>query len=218
MSPPSTRRYRSPLRADQAWATRARIREAADDLFLERGYPATSMDDVATEAGVARQTVFSAFGSKAGLLRDVIDVRLAGDDAPVPLAERPLARRMWEATDPVEAIGLQAEAMVAVGSRVVPLWPVLLGAAGADAEIAAVVRAYEEARLADVGMVVDVVAGLGAPAPGRSRRRAKEAVWLLSGPSVVADALDRGWSKTALEAWLCECMRALLLGTVPLSR
>jgi AcrR family transcriptional regulator len=211
MSPGSTRPYRSPLRADQARATRRRIRDAADALFLARGYAATSMDDVAAAAEVARQTVFSAFGSKSKLLREVVDVRLAGDDAPVPLAERPLARRMWEATDPVEAIRLQAEAIVEVGARIAPLWGVLTAAAGTDPEIAAVVRASEEARLADLGMVVDVVAGLGALAPGRSPRRAKEAVWLLAGPGVVADALARGWSRAALTQWLRDCMQAVLL-------
>lgn len=212
MARPPTRSYRSPLRADQARATRRRIREAADDLFLERGYAATSMDDVAAAAAVARQTVFSAFGSKSKLLRDVIDVRLAGDDAPVPLAERPLAQRMRAATDPLEAIRLQAEAIVEVGARIAPLWTVLVAAAGTDPEIAAVVRSYEDARLADIGMVVDVVAGLGALAPGRGRRRAKEAIWLLSGPGVIADSLARGWSRAALSEWLRDCMGAVLLG------
>ena len=207
----STRSYRSPLRADQARATRRRIRDAADAQFLEHGYGATSMDDVAAAAGVARQTVFSAFGSKAGLLRDVVDVRLAGDDAPVPLAERPFVQRIWEATDPVTAIALQAEGMVAVGARIAPVWEVLTGAAGTDPEIAGLVRSYEDGRLADIGVVVDVVAGLGALAPGRSVRRAKEAVWLLSGPSVIAAALDRGWSKPAIAQWLRECMEGVLL-------
>ena len=58
----ATRAYRSTLRADQARETRRRIREAADSLFLDHGYVATSMDDIAKSAGVSRQTVFSAFG------------------------------------------------------------------------------------------------------------------------------------------------------------
>ena len=62
------------------------------------------MDEIAEAAGVARQTVFSAYGSKARLLKEVVDVRLAGDDEPLSIAERPAAQRMLASTDPVDAI------------------------------------------------------------------------------------------------------------------
>ena len=82
------RRYTSPKRQEQARATRRAIVEAARALFLARGYAGTTIDAVAGEAGVAVQTVYAAFGSKAQILKTVLDVAVVGDDAPVPLVDR----------------------------------------------------------------------------------------------------------------------------------
>ncbi|MDQ5840364.1 MAG: TetR/AcrR family transcriptional regulator, partial [Chloroflexota bacterium] len=45
-------------RAERARLTRRRIIDAAAELFLERGYGATMLDQVAGRAGVAVQTVY----------------------------------------------------------------------------------------------------------------------------------------------------------------
>ena len=63
------RSYHSPRRQQQAAATRQAILEAAQRLFEQRGYPATTMEQVAAEAGVALKTVYVAFATKSGLLR-----------------------------------------------------------------------------------------------------------------------------------------------------
>ncbi len=55
-------------RQQQAEATRIRIAEAARHLFATRGYSATSIAAVATEAGVATRTVYAAFGTKREIL------------------------------------------------------------------------------------------------------------------------------------------------------
>jgi AcrR family transcriptional regulator len=206
-----TRAYRSPLRVDQARETRRRIREAADALFVEGGYVATSMDDVARQAGVSRQTVFSAFGTKARLLKEVLDVRLVGDDEPLSIEDRPDAQRMLASTDPLEAIRLQAKIAVDVAARVAPLWPVFAGVADTDPELVDLARFYDEGRLHGIGRIVDVVADLGALKKGRTRRRAKEAVWLLSSPATMAAALDRGWTAAEVERWFRECLVAVLV-------
>src|SRR5688572_19924293 len=103
------RRYESTLRADQARETRRRIRTAAEALFVERGWSSTSMDDIAKAAGVSRQTVFTAFGSKAGLLKEVCDVALAGDDEPLSVQERPDAQRVMASPDAATAVRLHAK-------------------------------------------------------------------------------------------------------------
>ena len=52
------RSYSSTLRADQARRTRRRIVDAAAELFAEHGYAGTTIDAIATAAGVSRKTVF----------------------------------------------------------------------------------------------------------------------------------------------------------------
>jgi hypothetical protein len=89
MSEGTRRRYSSPLRRENAEATRLRIVEAARELMLERGYAATTMADVAARAGVAVQTLYTSCpGGKAGLAKIVYDVD-PGRRRPADPAERP---------------------------------------------------------------------------------------------------------------------------------
>ncbi|HYL08942.1 MAG TPA: TetR/AcrR family transcriptional regulator [Candidatus Udaeobacter sp.] len=48
------------------------IREAAAALFLEKGYQATSMDDVAAAAQVSKQTIYTHFAGKEELFADLV--------------------------------------------------------------------------------------------------------------------------------------------------
>jgi AcrR family transcriptional regulator len=68
-------------RQQQADATRERIAEAARTLFARTGYSATSIDQIAAEAGVAVRTVYSAFGSKREILSGICEAWLARAEA-----------------------------------------------------------------------------------------------------------------------------------------
>jgi AcrR family transcriptional regulator len=69
--PPST------LRERKKAATRAQILEAAQELFVERGYESTTMDEVAVRADVSRATVFNYFPRKEAFLLAWIEQRRA---------------------------------------------------------------------------------------------------------------------------------------------
>jgi len=69
--------------------TRGRILDAALVSFADRGYEATSLDAVATNLGVRKQTILYHFGTKEALLDAVID-RSAAELADV--LERTLAK------------------------------------------------------------------------------------------------------------------------------
>src|SRR3954463_5924011 len=84
---PAKRSYESPRRRASAADTRLAVIAAATKLFTERGW-ATSVRDIAREAGVAVETVYSVVGSKRELLKIAMDVALVGDDEPIALAER----------------------------------------------------------------------------------------------------------------------------------
>ena len=83
-----SRKYSSPVRDEQATRTRARILDAASELFLERGYAQTTMKDIADLAGVARDTVHAVFGNKARVLTALIDLRLVPDNSVANVTER----------------------------------------------------------------------------------------------------------------------------------
>ena len=52
--------------------SRQAIIEAAERLFLERGFGAVSMDELASAAGVARRTVYNQFTSKEEIFREML--------------------------------------------------------------------------------------------------------------------------------------------------
>src|ERR1700731_4552529 len=86
-------------RAAQARATRRRITDQALELFLRHGYAATTLDQIAAQAGVAVQTVYFHFGNKATVLKEVVDVLAVGDDQPIPMLERPWVQQVRDETD-----------------------------------------------------------------------------------------------------------------------
>ena len=82
------RKYSSAVRDEQAARTRARILDAAAELFFERGYARTTMKDIAARAEVARDTVHAIFGSKARVLTGLVDLRLVPDGTVTNVTQR----------------------------------------------------------------------------------------------------------------------------------
>ncbi|MGY1812999.1 helix-turn-helix domain-containing protein [Blastococcus sp. SYSU D00820] len=203
------RGYRSPLRAAQAQRTRAVVLDAATRCFLERGYAATSMKDVATAAGVSVPTVF-AQGGKAALLLACVDRTLVGDDEAAPLLARELFVRFAEAPDRAGRLAaLRAIAADRVPA-VTPMLRVFQAAAAADAEIAAAWADYEGRRRADMRRMVeafapDLRADLDAEA-------ATDIWWAVLGHEP-ADRFIRelGWSAERYADWLVDAVARLLL-------
>src|SRR3954465_15151142 len=127
--------YNSPLRAEQAQRTRTAVLDAAGRCFLDKGYAATTMKDVAAEAGVSVQTVFGQ-GSKAALLLACVDRAVVGDDEQTPLAQRELFVRPIEAPDRAGKLAaLRALARTYV-PLTIPMIRVFADAAAGDAEVA----------------------------------------------------------------------------------
>src|SRR3954468_16569924 len=57
--------------------SRDAIVDAAERLFLERGFGSVSMDELALEAGVARRTLYNQFASKEEIFREML-LRVSG--------------------------------------------------------------------------------------------------------------------------------------------
>lgn len=58
-------------------SSRETLAEAACELFLERGYDATSVADITQRAGVSRSSFFNYFSSKSDVLWSGLDARIA---------------------------------------------------------------------------------------------------------------------------------------------
>jgi AcrR family transcriptional regulator len=206
----SGKRYRSPLRAEQARRTRAAVLDAAAACFIEAGYAATTMKDVAARAGVSVETVYG-LGGKASLLLAAVDRTLAGDDEPVPLIERPALREVLAAPDAREAFHRLRD-LTRVGlPPALPMLHAFQSAAGADPEIAAAYAVYGERRLADVRVIADVLApGLR---PGVTVDEAADVLWDVLDPARAwMLAVERGWGVPRWTDWVFAAMEHMLLG------
>jgi AcrR family transcriptional regulator len=206
------RQYRSPAREEGARRTRQAIVTAASELFVERGYVATSLADIATAAGVARPTVFAAFGSKPALLRRVLDEALAGDDAPAAVADRPWFRPVWDATTPGSVLDAYADVCVVIAHRAARLFETVRRAADDTPEVAEVWDTLQGNRLAGARMVIEHVRTLGDLAPELDEEAAVDSLWFFNDPAhYAALVLQRGWPEHAFRSWLANRIRGALL-------
>ncbi|MGI5127394.1 TetR/AcrR family transcriptional regulator [Pseudonocardia sp. CA-107938] len=207
------RSYRSPVRDEARRRTQQAVVAAAARLFVERGYAAASLREVAEAAGVARPTVAAAFGSKPALLRQVLDEALAGDDEPVPVAQRPWFAPVWQAARPRDVLDAYAEVCVVIGRRAGRLFEVTRRAAGGHPEIEALWLTLVANRRAGAEMVVRRAREVGELRAGLTLDRAIDSVWVLNDPTLyLALAVDRGWSDAEYTEWLAAQMAAAVLG------
>ncbi|HET9347491.1 MAG TPA: helix-turn-helix domain-containing protein [Candidatus Limnocylindrales bacterium] len=208
------RTYRSTRRAEQAAQTRRDIVMASGALFRERGYAGTSMPAIAEAAGVAIETIYRAFGSKAGLFRAVIEAALAGGAAraDTPVEERPAIRAVIEELDPRRKVELYAATQPGIHRRAGPLLRTLLGAAGTDPELRGLWDEMEAWRLTGQGRFVGMLAEAGALRPGLDLDEARDVTWTLcSLANYDLLVTARGWSDARYERWLATTLKAALL-------
>jgi AcrR family transcriptional regulator len=210
------RDYSSPLRDAQAQATRLNVITAAGRLFVENGYGATSIEAIAQAAGVGRATVFTSVGGKPALLRTAYDVAIVGDDEPVPLPQRPWARRVLEATTQRERIDRYADMLVLVNSRVAGICEAFRGAASSDLDVRASWESIRSERRGGAANFVRFITDLGDLRPGLDAEHAADIVWLLNDPALYHQlVVERGWSEAHYRDWLSETMQAQLLSGRP---
>ena len=209
------RPYDSRRRREQAAQTRRDVEVAANKLFRERGYAGTSMPAIASEAGVVVETIYRAFGSKAGLFKAVIESALAGgsERAELAPAQRPAIRAVIAEPDPGRKLELYAATQPGVHGRSGPLYRVLVGAANSDPELAEVLDALEARRLHGLGGLASQLAESRALRSDLSVDGARDIIWTLCS-TAVHDLLvrQRGWSAEAYRGWLAAALKRELLG------
>ena len=198
-----TRCYDSPRRQAQARETWCRILTAATDLFVERGYAATSMAAIAAAAEVAPQTVHATFGTKAALLGAAVDVAMAGDDEPVAIVDRPETQAVLAARSASEAAAGFGRNVTALLARAGRLIHAADAAPDPDGELDALRRAGHRARLADMRRVAAAFADAGFLRDGIDAALAADILWTLASPDAFAAFTGTlGWSTARYERWL----------------
>lgn len=196
-------------RGGRSRRTRRTIVDAAAALFIAEGYHATTLEQIATRAGVAVQTVYFHFGNKRTVLKQAVDVAAVGDDEPEALLERPWLAEASAESDPRRVIELWTATGRQIMTRVGPIMRVVRDAAAADPEMAEQWAANEAETAAAFGVLAEQL-----DATGALRVPVDEAVDILlaiSGLSVYLGLKDRGWSDSRWERFVVETLDHALL-------
>ena len=208
----SKRRYDSPRRRAQAAATRREILEAAERLFDQHGYAATTIAAVAAEADVALKTVYVSFETKSGVLRALWNLRLRGDLGDAPVSERPWYREVLEEQDPERQLRLTARYSREVKLRVGSLFEIIRGAAVVDPDIAALWERIQHEFHANQRTIAESLADKNALRPGLTVDRATDILWTLNHPNLWQLLVrERGWTADEHEQWWSDTVCTQLL-------
>ena len=189
------RPYRSPLRQAQAEATRQRILDAGLELFAERGYPMTSVTQIAAAAGVSAETIYSSVGSKRGIIDALLEQVDAG--RPIDHAREAVAERGGTPRVVLEVYAETAGRFWAANAQLVEVLRKGIG----DPEIG---EAWFERESFRRGIFADAVAAwpAGTLRPGLDPERAADIAWVLTAEDTYARLVERrGWPLEDYIAW-----------------
>jgi AcrR family transcriptional regulator len=200
-------------RAERITNTEERLVAAATTLFLRDGYVRTTLAAVAAEAGVAQRTVYLRFGTKAALLRRVMDVAVVGDTAPIDLARRDWVQTSLTAPTLAERQRTWARGAAQLMARLGPLLPVAEEASALEPEIAAAWKAAREDTRAQIRQFWATAQRDGLLPDG------SDLAWLVDTTVLLlsSDAYHRGveligWTPRSYERWLRATFRRLVAG------
>jgi len=198
--------YRSVRRQRQAQATQRDIVRAARRLFAERGYAATSMNDIARAADVAVQTIYASCGSKRDLVLALVDAI----DEEADVAD--LAARVAASEDPREIIALGVHLTRQLNERCGDIIGALLSAAPVEPDAAA---AAEEGMRRHREGNARSAQKLQAAGALRDEMTVEEAAALMatltSQPVYAQLTREHGWSFDQCERWITATLQSSLL-------
>lgn len=206
------RPYASARRQAQARATRRSIVDAAGELFVQAGYGATSLQQIADRAEVAVQTIYATFGNKRAVLEELLDTAIAGDDEPVAVNDRDWMHDVFHHPDPHARLQAYAAAVAAILHRAGAVFSVLQAAVAADPDLAPLAATTEQRRRTGSAAIVSALNEMGALRADLTVAEAVDVLWTLNSPDIYQRLVhDSGWPVERYQAWLAATMQTSLL-------
>lgn len=201
----TNRPYRSKLREEQARETRLRIRKSARRLFAANGFTETTIAQIADHAGVAPQTVYAVFGSKGGIVGEMLeDLEESADiDAWVT--------KMTGEGDPHRQLQLFVSMNRTLFEKGAPILRAAL-AARSQPEVAAMIERGNQNRRLGTAQLTKIWSHTKTLRKGLKPSDAAERLWLLTSVEQYLVATDElGWSPDQYEQWLGDLLDHELL-------
>ena len=206
------RRYNNSARAESARRTRQLIVDAGRHLFVENGYGATTMLQIAERAGVALDTVYATVGTKPLLFRHLLEIAISGADEPVDPDQRDYVRDIRAEPDARRKLARYAQASREIHARLAPLVRNLRDASKQEPELAELWEEISQRRARNMRVFVEDVAAAGELRPGLTIEIAADIVWSMHSPEFYLLLVDeRGWTPHDWELWIADATAKLIL-------
>ncbi|HEX6353282.1 helix-turn-helix domain-containing protein [Actinophytocola sp.] len=203
-------------RAEKAKQTRQRILQAAQELFVQNGYGATNLQDIADRAGVAVQTIYFVFSNKRTLLKELVDVTVAGDTEPVATMDRPWFTDALAAGTAQEMLAAYVAGTGAVLARTGPVIRVVEAAVASDPDVAALWPRDVDQRHVVHRAAAETLTGLPGMRADLTVDEAADLLYGLLSPELyVLFTHRRGWAHQRWQHWATQTLRTQLCSDEP---
>ena len=205
------RAYDGSRRREQARARRLAVVQAARELFETGGFRQTTIAAIAKRAGVSSESIYKTFGTKAALAKAVFDLELAGDDEPVPIAERPAVQAIRDEPDVRRKITLFAEGLAQRQARSAAVQILIRDGRHVDDSLAPVWTALQREGLTGMTALGRHLLDTGKLREGLTIEQVRDVLWNY----LAIDAYERlvliqGWSQQRYSNWLAHTMVSAL--------
>jgi AcrR family transcriptional regulator len=200
---PVKRSYDASGRRAQARARRLAVVLAARELFERDGFRATTIADVAAHADVSAETIYKVFGTKAALAKAVFDLVIAGDDEPVPVAERPAIQAMREEPDVRRKIVMFVDGLAQRQASSARVQILIRDGRHVDGSLTAVWEALNDEGLAGMAALARHLIATGQLPDGIDVAEVRDVLWnYLAIDTYERLVLTQGWTHDRYTRWL----------------
>jgi AcrR family transcriptional regulator len=205
------RSYDASRRREQARARRLAVVLAARDLFERDGFRPTTIAAVAARAGVSAESIYKGFGTKAALAKAVFDLVIAGDDEPVPVAERPAVQAIRDEPDARRKIAIYVEGLAQRQARSARVQILIRDGRHVDDSLAPVwAKLYDEG-MAGMTMLGRHLLDTGQLRDGISLDEVRDLLWnYLAIDHYERLVLTQGWPLQRYAQWLAHAMASAI--------
>lgn len=206
--PPKKRTYDSPARQRQADETRSRIAAAARKLLEQNGYAGMTIPAVARAAGVAVPTVYAIFGSKKGIVSELLDQARFGE------GYQNLLQEVQQVTDPRKRLTFASRIPRQIYEAEIPVENLLRGAGMLAPDLAKAENERDCIRYNSQEHLIDGLLKAKQLRAGLNRETARDILWCLTSRDIFRMLVrERKWAPEQYEQWLKDTIERALLGS-----
>jgi AcrR family transcriptional regulator len=205
------RAYDASRRREQARARRLAVVLAARELFETGGFRQTTIAAIAKQAGVSSESIYKTFGTKAALAKAVFDIELAGDDEPVPVAERPAMQAIRDEPDVRRKVAMFAGGLAQRQARSAAVQILIRDGRHVDDSLTPVWEALQREGLTGMTALGRHLLDTGQLREDLTLEQVRDILWnYLSIDAYERLVLIQGWSQQQYSDWLAHAMVSAL--------